>query len=115
MPLSRSSRVDHIRFVDVLDRLCLPGRGDAPGEASAQGHAHTLVHLLLDPPGRGGHELRVGVVEEEDSRGVRRQDLADAIQQLDEEFLQGQLREAGIGHRLDVPQPLCDRPGPTLG
>ena len=57
----------------------------------------------------------VGVVEEEDGRGVRRQDLADAIQELDEEFLQGQLREAGIGHRLDVPQPLGDRPGPTLG
>jgi hypothetical protein len=108
-------RVDHIRFVDVLDRLWLPGRGHAPGEASAQGHAHTLVHLLLDPPGRGGHELPVGVVEEEDGRGVRRQDLADAIQQLDEEFLQGQLGEARIGHHLDVPQPLGDRPAPTPG
>jgi hypothetical protein len=37
------------------------------------------------------------------------------IQQLDEEFLQGQLGEAGMCHRLDFPQPLGDRPRPTSG
>ena len=73
-----------------------------------------LVHLFLDPPSRGGHELPGGVVEEQDGSGVHRQDIADAIQQLDEELLHGQMGEAGIGQRLDVSQPPGHRSDPAV-
>jgi hypothetical protein len=91
MPLSRSSGLTTSR------RRC--SRSPAPAGSRrrarrdpAQGHTHTL-----------------------DGRRVRRQDLADAIQQLDEELLHGQPGEAGIGQRVDVPHPLGDRPSPTVG
>ena len=89
---------------DILDddRRHLPS--DPLGESVAHVDANALPNLLLQTLGRGGHQpARVRVVQQ-NHRRIHAQQLPGAIQQLVEEGLDIQLRQGGIGDRLDAPQ-----------
>jgi hypothetical protein len=63
-----------------------------------------LVDLLLDAPGRGGHELAGRRVEEQDGRRVGVEDVPNPVEQLDQQVVDREAGEARIGDRLDVAQ-----------
>ena len=63
-------RIEHVLVVDMgeEDRSAL--RGDATGEAAADGDAHALLDLFFDSDGGPRDELVARFVEEQDGAGV---------------------------------------------
>ena len=98
--LLAQDRVVDVGVVDVLDRDRAALGGDPAGEALADGDRDALLDLLLDAlRGARPQHLR-GLVEHEDRRRVGVQDLGDAVQQLGEQLVLGQVGEGGVGDPL---------------
>jgi hypothetical protein len=94
-------RVEDVRVVDLLDDHRSALRRDAPGEALAERDANALPDLLLEPAGRGRHEVGRCGVEEQDGGGVGAEEGAHAVQQFVEQFGDVEVGELRIGHELD--------------
>ena len=78
-------------------------RRDAAGEPLPHGDADTTFHLFFDALGGSSDELVPRLVEEEDRRRVRVEDLADTEEQFVEQILDGEdSRERGVAHALDA-------------
>ena len=98
--------VRHRRLVDAIQHNGSPFGCDSPGETHAQRDPDALVHLLLDAPGRSGHELLRAFLEQQDGRRVRVEHAPDPIEQLDQQVLDIQPPEGGVRDRLYVAEVL---------
>jgi hypothetical protein len=95
--------------VDLLEEHRLLLRRDPAGEAPAERDPDALAHLLLDAAGRRGHEVLPRRVEQEDGGGVDDQEVAHPVEHLDEELLDAEARERGVGDSLDAAQAIVHR------
>ena len=101
-------------MADVVDDHGLLQGGDATGEPAPDRDAHAGLDLLLDPDGRGRDELVRVLVEQQHRAGVDLEQLAGPQEERVEEIVETQVRERGVGQRLESLQPPVGREGPVL-
>jgi hypothetical protein len=104
--LLAQDRIEDVGVIDVLDREGPPFGDDAAGETAADGDANAALDLLLDPARRARHKLVCLLVQEQDRAGIRREDLADPLEQLREQRVEREVRERSVGDALQLAQVL---------
>ena len=109
-PLLAQDRIEHVRVIDVVENHRRPASRHPTGEAAADRDPHTLLHLLFDPNRRARDELLRLLVQQEHRARVRVEDRADARQQDLEQFVELEMGERHVHHRLDVLDPLAGTP-----
>jgi hypothetical protein len=102
--LLAQDRVQDVGVVDLGQEERLTRRRDAAREPRAEGDAHPLGDLLLDPLRRGGDELAPRRVEQEDGGRVGVEQLADPAEQLVEQLVEAEVRERRVRQQLDAPE-----------
>ena len=88
-------------MVDVRDEHRAPLGGDPPGEAMPHRDPDPLLDLLLDPLRGAGAQHAAVVVEQQDRRRVRPQDVGDPLEQLVQQVLERQGGQRRVGDPLD--------------
>jgi hypothetical protein len=73
-------------------------------EPRSDGHADPLAHLVLESARGGGHQLAGRTVDQQHRRGVDVEDLADPLEQLVQQILNGEMDQGHIGDGLDASQ-----------
>ena len=89
-------------FDPVEDHRALLRR-DPAGEPLAQRDADALLDLLLDAAGGRRDQVLRRLVEQQHGRGVDAQQVAHPVEQLDQELLDAEVGECGVGDGLDAP------------
>ena len=109
-PLLAQDRVEHVRVIDVVENHRRPASRHPTGEAATDRDPHTSLHLLFDPHRRARDELVRLLVQQQHRARVRVEDRADARQQDLEQFVELEVGERHVHHRLDVLDPLAGTP-----
>jgi hypothetical protein len=87
-----------VRRVGDGDRL--PLGGHAPGEPAAHRDHDGPLDLTLDALGGLGHQELAGLVEQQERRGVRAQDVRDALEQLVQQVVEREVGQCGVRDAL---------------
>ena len=101
--LLAQDRVVDVGVVDVRDGDRAALGGDPPREALADRDADALLDLLLDP--LGGARVELVALSSRIAAVSLSRTSADAIQQLRQELLLGEVRERGVRHVLERLEP----------
>jgi hypothetical protein len=104
-PLLAQDRVEHVGMIDVVEDHRLLERGNAPGEAPADGDPHARLHLLLDADRRPRDQLVRQLVEKQHGAGIDAEQLACAKQERVQQLVEIQMRERCVRQRLQPSQP----------
>ena len=110
-PLGVQQGIDDVAAADVFEHHGLRLGRNPAGEPSAQWHAHALPDLLLYPACDGRDQLIGPGFEQKYGRGVDAEEIADPIEQLDEQVFETELGQRRIGDRLDASQSIVRRFG----
>ncbi len=114
-PPALEDGVADVGFVDVGDDDRLGLGGHPAREAVAHRDPHALADVVPDAARGGGDQVAGHRVEQQHGRRVDVEDLADAVQQLDEQVLHIEVHEGGIGDGVDASQPLVSvAPRPAM-
>ena len=106
--LLAQDRVEHVGVVDLFEDHGPLLRGDAAGEALAEGDPHPLADLLLDAPGGGRDQVLARRVQQEHRGGVDVEQLTDPVEEFVEQLVDVELCQPGVGHRLQAPEPVAE-------
>jgi hypothetical protein len=88
--------------VDVRQHHRPPLRRHPTREARAHRDPHPLLDLLLDPHRRPRDQLVRLLVQQQNRERIHLQNRPDPPQQLPQQILQLQMRQGGVGDRLEL-------------
>ena len=101
-------RVEHVGVIDPFEEHGALQRGDPAGEAPSERDSHALADLFLDAARGGRHQVLRGRIQQQHRGGVHGEQLADPLQQLTQQLVEVELRQPGVGHRLQAPQAIAE-------
>ena len=103
-------RADELVLSEVAHDERLPPLRDPAGEPLAEGHLDDVLQLRPEAHARAALQRGAGLVEQQNRRSVRVEQLDEANEELVQQVLERQVRQRRLGHALEA----ADRAGGRL-